>query len=124
MRPWPSLALVVLLGGGQGAQGFVPVGFEVVGDQAVVGVDGHVAAARRFGGVAGPLDVLAAQRVGLVGAALELGLDGEGDLEGERGDGGEQQLADGGVDASPGTLWQMRAAVFDALLAGRCTRGT
>jgi hypothetical protein len=45
----------------------VPVGFEGVGDEPVVGVDGEVAAACEFGVVAGAFDVLegAARRLAL-----------------------------------------------------------
>ena len=84
------------------AQRVVPVGFEGVGHEPVVGVDGQVAATGQLGAMAGPLDVAAPQSVGFVGACFELGLHGEGDLERERGDGVEQQLADGGVDAGAG----------------------
>ena len=98
------------MGGLQRAQGVVPVGFEGVGDEPVVGVDGEVAAAGEVGVVAGAFDVGAAQLVGFVGAGFELGLDGEGDLERERGDGVEQQLADRVVDAVwPGIVWQRGA---------------
>jgi hypothetical protein len=62
----------------EGAERGVPVGFEGVGDQPVGGVDGEVAAAGQIGVVAGAFDVGCAQRVGLVGAVLEFGLDGEG----------------------------------------------
>ena len=91
-------AVVVVACGLQGAQRVVPVGFEGVGDEPVVGVDGQVAAAGQVGAVAGAFDVLAAQRVGFGGAGFQFGLHGEGDLERERGEGVEQQLADGGVD--------------------------
>ena len=53
---------------GQASQGVVPVGFEVVGHEAVVGVNGEVAAAGLLGVMAGSFDVLAAQGVGLGGA--------------------------------------------------------
>jgi nucleoside-diphosphate-sugar epimerase len=86
--------LVVLLGVVELAEGVVPVGLEAVGDQAVVGIDGEVAAAGELGAVAGSFDVAAPQGVGFVGAGFEFGLDGEGDLEGDGGDGVEEQLAD------------------------------
>ena len=53
--------------------------------------------------------------VGLVGARFELGLDGERDLQGERGDGVEQQLADRGVDAVAGDRLAARPAALDRL---------
>lgn len=71
-------------------EGVVPVGFEVVGHEAVVGVDGEVAAAGQLGPVPGALDVAAAQGVGLVGSCFELGLDGERDFQGQRRDGVEE----------------------------------
>ena len=106
-RRWPCRSRPGRL---QLAEGVVPVGFEAVGDEPVVGVDGEVAAAGQVGVVAGAFDVAAAQRVGFVGAGFEFGLHGEGDLEGERGDGVEQQLADGGVDAGAGDGLAARAA--------------
>ena len=73
--------------------------------------------------MAGPFDVLAAQSVGFGGAILQLGLHGQGDLEGDGGDGGEQQFADGGVDALAADRLAGRRGVFDARSAGRYTRG-
>ena len=63
-------ALVVLAGGVQGAERVVPVGFQAVGDQPVVGVDGQVAATGQVGAVAGAFDVSAAQCIGFGGAVL------------------------------------------------------
>ena len=54
------------------------------------------------GAVAGSLHVAAAQRVGLLGAGFEFGLDSEGDFQGDGGDGVEQELADGRVDGGAG----------------------
>jgi len=51
--------------------------------------------------VPGAFDVAGSHGVGFGGAGLDLGLDGEGDLEGQRGEGVEQQLAGGGVWAAP-----------------------
>ena len=61
--------------------------------------------------MAGAFDVGATELVGFVGAGFELGLDGEGDVECERGDGVEQQLPDRLVDA---------CARGDAGRPGRC----
>src|SRR5258708_22139460 len=109
-----ALALVVLLGGGECAQRLVPVGFEVGGDQAVVWVDGEVAATCGFGGVPCALDALAAQMVGFGGAVLELCLHRQGGVKGERGDGGEQQLADGSVDLASAYARAGRPGIFYA----------
>ena len=102
--PEVGLAGVVVgvLGRVEGAQRGVPVGFEGVGDEAVGGVDGEVAAAGQVGVVAGALDVGGAQRVGLGGAVLQLGGDGERGLDGQRGEGVDEQLPDPLVEAGAG----------------------
>jgi len=107
-----ATAFVVLLGGGEGAQRLVPVGLQAGGHEPVVGIHAEVASAGRLRGVAGPLDVLAPKGVGLAGTGLELGMHRQGDLQGERGDAVQQQLADCGVHSGavdPG-------AQFDAAL--------
>jgi len=106
--------VVVVFGGAQGAQRVVPVGFQAVGDEPVVRVDGQVAAAGQVGVLAGSFDVAAAQRVGFVGAGLEFGLHGQGDVEGERGDGVEQQLTYRSVDRRAGHGQAARSAGVDA----------
>jgi hypothetical protein len=65
--------------------------------------------------VPGAFDVAGAHGVGFGGAGLDLGLDGEGDLEGQRGEGLEQQLADGGVGGGAGDGLAARPGVVDAL---------
>lgn len=55
-----TLLVVVLLGGGLGTQRLVPFRFQRVGDQTVVGITAHIAAARQIGLVACPLDGLTA----------------------------------------------------------------
>src|SRR5207247_7439886 len=85
--------VVGVLGLAQGAERGVPVGFEGVGDEPVGGVDGEVAAAGQVGEVAGALDVRGAQRVGVGGSLPEFGGDLEGGLDGQRGEGADQQLA-------------------------------
>ena len=52
--------VVVVLGCLDGAERVVPVGFQGVCDEPVVGVDGQVAAPRQVGVVPGPFDVLTA----------------------------------------------------------------
>ena len=84
----------------------VPVGLERVGDEPVLGVDGEVSSTGEFGALTGALDVAFAELVGLGRARFELGLDGERDLERERCDGVEQQLADRLIDAAAGILRQ------------------
>ena len=80
----------------------VPIGFEGVGDKPVVGVDGEVAATGEFGVVAGAFDVFEAQLVGLVCALVELGGDGQRDLEREWGERLEQQRAEGFIELAAG----------------------
>ena len=55
-----SCLFVVVLGGGELSQRFVPVGLEGVGHQAVVGIDGHVAPPCGVGVVSGPFDLAVA----------------------------------------------------------------
>jgi hypothetical protein len=68
-----GLAVVFVLGGLQRAQRVVPVGFEGVSDEPVIGVDREVPAAGELGVVPGAVDVGASQLVGLIGAGFELG---------------------------------------------------
>ena len=55
----------------------IPVSFESIGDKTVVGIDFHIASACEFGIIARPLEVLAAQDVGLRGAGLKFALNCE-----------------------------------------------
>ena len=70
--------VVVVLRVGEIAKRVVPVRFQGVGHQPVVGVDAEIAPTGRLCVVAGPLDLAAAQCVSLIGAGLDLGLDTEG----------------------------------------------
>ena len=117
-----GLAVVFVLGGLQRAQRLVPVGFEGVGDESVVRVDGEIPPAGEFGMLAGTVDVGAAQLVGFGGAGFELCLDGERDLERERGDGVEQQRADGLVDRVAGKVQADRGGVLDVLAGAAVVR--
>ena len=67
--------VVVVLGCLDGAERVVPVGFQGVGDEPVVGVDREVAAPREVGVVPGPLDVVdgAAYRLARRGFPARLG---------------------------------------------------
>ena len=107
--------LVGVLGLAECAQRGVPVGFEGVGDEPVGGIDGEVAAAGQVGVVAGALDVRGAQGVGLVGAVLQLGADGEGGLDGQRGEGVDEQLPDPLVQSGAGDGLADPAGVGDAV---------
>jgi hypothetical protein len=83
------------------AEGVVPVGFESVGDEAVVGVDAEIAAAGDIGVVSGSFHVGVAETAGFVRSGFDFGLDAEGDFEGNGGEGVEHERGDGVVD--PGT---------------------
>jgi hypothetical protein len=81
--------------------------------------------------VAGALDVRGAQGVGLGGAVFQLGGDGEGGFDGERGEGGDEQLPDLLVESGAGDGLADPAGVFDAValapqwgLAGRGAGGS
>ena len=90
-------------------------GFEGVGDEPVGRVNGHVAATGQVGVVAGALDVRGALRAGLVGAVLEFGLDGEGGLDGQPGEGGDE-LPDPLVEPGAGDGLADPSAMLDAML--------
>jgi hypothetical protein len=91
--------VVVVLGVGELAEPVVPVGFQGVGDEPVGGVDGQVATPRGVGGVLGAFHVGGTEPVGVGGLFGQFGADGQRGLQGHRGEGGEHELGDGGVDA-------------------------
>jgi hypothetical protein len=107
-----GLAVVFVLGGLKRAERLVPVGFEAVGNEPVVGIDGEIAATGELGVLVGALDVGPAELVGFIGAGFEFGLDGQRDLERERGDGLQQQLFDRLID---GVAWKLLADRSGAL---------
>src|ERR1019366_3263851 len=107
--------VVGVLGLAQGPERGVPVGFEGVGDEAAGGAGGEVAAAGEVGVVAGALDVGGAQGVGLGGAVLQLGGDGECGFDGQRGEGVDEQLPDLLVQAGAGDGLADPAGVLDAV---------
>ena len=115
----PGVLLAGFVVGGlrvvEGAQGGVPVGFEGAGDEPVGGVDREVAAAGQVGVVAGALDVGGAQRVGVGGSLPEFGGDLEGGLDGQRGEGVDEQRADVLVEGVAGDGGADRAGVVDAV---------
>ena len=63
----------------------IPVGFQFVGDEPIRGIDLQVAAAGEIRLVARALDGAAMQPIALVEPRLELVLDRQGDLQGQRG---------------------------------------
>src|SRR5437867_1277851 len=76
----------------------------------------QVAAAGQLGVVAGAFDGGGAELVGLEGAVFEFGGDGEGGLDGQWGEGVDEQRADGGVDAGAGDGLAVGAVVLDLVL--------
>jgi hypothetical protein len=97
------------------AQRAVPCGFELVGDQSVGGVDREVAAAGQVGVVLGALNGGGADAVGVVGSGGELVGDGQRGLQGQRGDGVEEEPAHVGVDPGAGDGLADRFPVLDAV---------
>jgi hypothetical protein len=76
----------------------IPICLEGVGDEPVVRIDLHKASPRKLSVIAGSLDMLAAQGVGLGGAFLQFALNREGDLQSHRRHQLDQQCADRGID--------------------------
>ena len=105
--------VVGVLGVAQGPKRVVPVGFEAVGDEPIVGIDRQVAPPGGLGTVTGAFDVGGAQPVGFGGASGEFGLDAQGDLERERGEGVQHERGDGGIDTGAGHALAARGAVLD-----------
>ena len=78
-----ALSLILLLGLGQRTQPLVPIRFQGVGHQAILGIDLHEPLPGQVGLVAGTLDVLSPQAIRLVQPLLQLVLDRQGDLQGQ-----------------------------------------
>src|SRR5262249_13867103 len=113
------LALVFFLRLGQRPQSAVPFRLELVGHEAVVGIDLHEAPAREVGFVPRPLHVAPAQPIRLVGARLELLLDRERRLQRPWRPGLAPEPSPGAVEVGAGDALADRLAAGDALpLAG------
>ena len=94
--------VVVVLRVGEFAQRVVPIRLQGVGYEPVVRVDAQVTPPSGLGMVMGAFDVATPQLIGLSSAGLDLGLDPEGDLEGERGDRLENELPTASSMPEPG----------------------
>jgi hypothetical protein len=81
-------------------QGAIPVGFQFVGDEAIGGIDLQIPAAGEIRVVARALDGAAMQSVGLVEPRLELLLDRQRDLQGQRRDGLEEHAPDRVIESA------------------------
>ena len=82
----------------QAAQMPVPVCFECVGHQTIVGIHFEIAPARKFSLVASPFKLRAAQRVGLFDACGDLIVHGQCNLQCSRRHSLQQQGTDRGID--------------------------
>jgi hypothetical protein len=101
-------ALVILLGFSEGAQLYVPVGLQRIGDQTMRRVHLHVTVTGAIGLVLGSLDLEAAQAIGLIKTGRNLLLHGKSELERHGGDGLDEQFADRGVDPGSENALAMR----------------
>src|SRR5208282_6698446 len=106
------------LGGFERAQALLPFALEAASDQAVVGIDGAVAAlgAARF--VACPLDAETPLPERCLAVGLEPLCRGASGGELRRLEGGEEGLGDGLVDLDAADIEAIDAAAFDQDLAG------
>jgi hypothetical protein len=95
-----ALPFVLCLRIGKLTQPIVPVRFERRSDKTVVRVNAAVTLLGEFRLITRMLDVLAAQMIHFFDAQLQLIADGQGDLERERRDDLDEQVADGFVQLS------------------------
>src|SRR5690606_15785915 len=107
------LLLVAILSVCEGAQCLVPLGLQRIGNESVVRVALHEAAAREIRLVARPLDFLLAQPVTLFRATLDLLLDGQSDFERDRCDRLNEQCTDGLVQRGAMNFLALRLTVLD-----------
>jgi hypothetical protein len=98
---------------GAGLQRGVPFGFQAARDQAVVGVDGAVAAFGATGPIAGLLDLSAPLRERGVVAVLELLGGGQARLQRGGLQRGQERLRYGGVDGQPADAQMAGAFALD-----------
>ena len=94
-----TLLLILLLGLGQRPQLVVPVRFESIRNQPILGIDLKKSLPSQVCLVAGTLDMLPAQVIRFVQTLLQLLLDRQGNLQGQRRERFHQQRADRRVDA-------------------------
>ncbi len=95
-----ALLVIAQLGVREGPQLLVPFGFERIRDQPIIRVDLHVTTTGQVRLVVCAVDLLPAQAITLVDAALELLLHRQRDLERHRGNHLHEQLANGFVEAA------------------------
>src|SRR5208337_4212146 len=107
--------LIILNDAGVEPQLLVPLGFKGASDEAIIGIDLHVAPPRELSLVTRSLDMLTAQSVSLRGSGFDLVLDRKADLQRHRRHQFNQQRTDRRVDDLAGN----RLADLSAL-AGRC----
>jgi hypothetical protein len=74
------LLLVLFLRLGQGTELIIPLRFQTIGNETIIGIDLHVATASELSLVLCPLNMTPPQRVGFGNPCLNFLLNGEGDL--------------------------------------------
>jgi hypothetical protein len=75
---------VRVLGGREGTEAIVPLGFERIRDQAILRIDPQEASLREIGFIASAFDLLLPNAISLSGTRRELLLDGQRDVHRER----------------------------------------
>lgn len=75
---------VVHLGFGECPKLVIPIGFQRVSDESIVGVDLHIALSRKIRLILHPFDPLTPKTIGLVNSILKLLLDGQRNIERHR----------------------------------------
>ena len=113
------LTVLLLCKSLQMAQGLIPLGFERIGHQSVIGIAFEKSPAFEFGLVAGAFDVLLTKCIGLLDTSGDLLLDGEGHLDRRRCHGFEQQRTDGGIDLAAANRLTHFACMTHGLLRTR-----
>lgn len=78
------LLVVLFLCLGHGTELVIPLRFQAIGNETIIGIDLHVATAREFSLVLCPLNVAPAQRVGFGHSCLNFLLNSEGNLQRHR----------------------------------------
>lgn len=114
------LTLVFALQGIELTQPLIPLGFQRIGYQPVVGIDFHVAAPGELGLVAAALQLRLSQGGGLLDALRDLVLHGQSHFDSRRRHRLQQQCADRGIDVgAPHPLaYLVLGAPHRALVAG------
>jgi hypothetical protein len=95
-----ALELMILLKRIESAQMLVPVGFELIRNQAIIGIHLQIPTTCKLGLVTRTLELLTTQRVCRLDTTSDLILDGQGDLESRRRHPLEQHRTDCRIDVT------------------------